>query len=41
MMGFSIKMKFNVMVFEDQRLPAASHGGNSIGLAEYLHNLIL
>ena len=41
MRGLSIEMQFNVMIFEDQRFPAASHGGNSIGLAEDLYDLIL
>jgi hypothetical protein len=41
MRSLSIEMQFNVMVFENQRFPAASHGGNGIGLAKYLHDLIL
>jgi len=39
--GLSIEMQFNVMKFEDQRFPVASHGGNGIGLAENLYHLIL
>ena len=34
-------MQFNVMVFEDQRFPAAPHGGNGIGLAKDFYDLIL
>ena len=41
MRGLSIEMQFNVMIFEDQRFPAASHGGNSIGIPEDFYDLIL
>ena len=41
MRGLSIEMQLNVMILEDLRFPVASHGGNSIGLAENLYHFIL
>ena len=41
MRSLSIEMQFNVMVFEEQRLPVASHGGNGIGIPEDFYDLIL
>ena len=41
MRSLSIEMQFNVMVFEDQRFPVASHGGNGIGIPEDFYDLIL
>ena len=41
MRGLSIEMQFNVMIFEDQRFPVASHGGNGIRIPEDFYDLIL
>lgn len=40
-MVFSMKMQFNITIFEDQRFSTAFHGGNIIRFTQYFHNIIM